>query len=78
MMGEIMPNKYKLLGLVFIAVPSVIATGFGPYLSMSITRTPFLVNLYLTTIGLSLYYNASWRRVVYCLVSPCSPANSSL
>ncbi len=30
--GEICPNKYKFLGVVFCVIPSCIPTGFGAYL----------------------------------------------
>lgn len=34
--GEICPNKYKLVGIVICVFPNVIPTGFGAYLGMVI------------------------------------------
>jgi hypothetical protein len=37
--GEICPNKYKLLGVVICVIPAVIPTGFGSFLSNMLTHT---------------------------------------
>ncbi|KAK4947679.1 hypothetical protein LTR10_013625 [Elasticomyces elasticus] len=37
--GEICPNRYKLLGITFCVIPNILPTGFGAYLSLRLVET---------------------------------------
>lgn len=47
--GEICPNRYKLLGITFCVVPSILSTGFGAYIGED--RTDLMLNSDLLTPG---------------------------
>jgi hypothetical protein len=36
--GEVCPNKYKFTGVAAVVVPNVVATGFGAYIAIALTR----------------------------------------
>lgn len=36
--GEVCPNKYKFTGVAAVVIPNVVATGFGAYIAIALTR----------------------------------------
>ncbi|KIW84313.1 hypothetical protein Z517_03563 [Fonsecaea pedrosoi CBS 271.37] len=59
--GEICPNKYKYLGIMFTVIPNVIPTGFGAYLALMLVhnanwRWVYYIEIMIMVPGLILQY----------------------
>ena len=63
--GEICPNKYKFLGVVFCVLPSCTSTGFGAYIAIAISRNyswRYLYYIFLAMMGLAIILQILFYR----------------
>jgi MFS family permease len=52
--GELVSNKYKMLGTMVVVVPNIIATGFAPYIGQRLVHVAswrWIYYIYLMMIG---------------------------
>lgn len=63
--GEVCPNKYKFLGVVFCVIPSCTSTGFGAYIAIAISRTyswRYIYYIFLAMMGVAIILQILFYR----------------